>query len=325
MKRAATEEESIEVGHNTKQQKHSIGATTHASTVLGGSQSKKEEDLDKLDDEAFIAWLDDFDKLLLHKADGTDTQYGRCYYKILDNGWLEVFRGTKLSSVYYEKNPEKLEDDEVLCQDICSLPILHGIVVFLQTSPNICYGSHEMQVVCHVIKEKLVRNKRNIPAFLKRLLQIYEEYEYPERFACEDSKDCYNRHHHHHHLNNTDKHLKIMIIIFLTQNLSFLTFGPRILYGVTYPDGYLLSCESGNIKDGICLSDVILSNLSPTDTYLSFDTEMLDFVTKTYIEERLTEWRKYMYNDKVALRNFRVKPLKIQIKTAKIMKILPSY
>ncbi len=331
MKRSA--EEDIEI-NDTKQQKYTTDTSTHASTVSNVHLHKTEDtdtnttfdcpsptllqqerDFDTMDDKALIDWLDDFDKLLLHNADGTDAVYGSRFETLMTDGWLEMFRGTKLSNTYYKRNPEKLESDGALCQDICSLPILHGIITFLQTRPQVCHGSYQIQVVCHVIKEKLVRNNRDIPAFLKRLIQLYHEYEYPDRLTKDYPWKDY-------HLKNTEKHLKLMIIIFLTDNLSFLLFGPRTLFGITYSDRYQLCVE--DIKNEIYLPEVILHTMSPADTYGSFDAGLLDYVTHSYMEQRLTEWRKYMYSS-AEKPYFKVKSLRMEIKTKKVMKILPSY
>lgn len=245
---------------------------------------------------------------------------------IQESGFIELF-GTGRSRKYYEKYPEKKDDDQFLCRNICPLSVFHGFVELFENRPNICYGSYEMQIFCHVLKSLLIRFKRSIPTFLKRLLSIYDEAEY----ALARSYDSLNKSFldmtknvdklTESRLNETPKHLQIMIAIFLTENFTFLTTREIGDSKASPPTNQtVLSLRATDIKDPVHFSAVVISNLFPTKSIWNYPLENNQKVDK-YLDLCLAEWRKYMYAGTVE--TFVIKPLKAE--TVEVIKLVSYY
>ena len=252
--------------------------------------------------EAFYDWLRGFDERILTYPNGDLMGYGWGRAKLQNSGWFDLFFNGR-SGEYYKEHPEKKEEDQVLCQDICPLSVLHGLVELFETRPGICYGSYEMQVVCHVIKSSLVKFGRDIPTFLKRVLSLFDEPEFQCKIYGEQCKVLREK--------KTPKQLQLAIAVFLTENFSFLS--TREL-----PDGTsVYDVRVENMKDPGLFSDVVIRNLFPGKTGWNYSLETLASLN-TYLEKCLAKWRDYMYGTQ---KKFLIKPMKAETRTEEVIRV----
>ncbi len=243
--------------------------------------------------------------------------YGWGGNTIQDSGYIPLF-GNGRSRKYYEKNPAKEMEDAALCRDICPLSVFHGLVELFESRPNVCYGSYEIQIFCHIIKSLLIKFDRSIPAFLKRLLSIYDEAEIAriKKYHTKDEYDEYYLEFCETRRRKTPKHLQIMIAIFLTENFTFLTtrtigdsktspsYSPSTSYDVP-------SVRVSDIKNPDRFSEVVINNLFPNMTVWDYTLDNNREVDR-YLDLCLNQWRKYMYHSIEKI--FVIKPLKAETK-----------
>lgn len=246
-------------------------------------------------------WIKDFDSRILYSSQGKPISYGWGYYSpFIESDWIRCFTKGRARK-YYQKHPVKEEEDKALCQDICPLSVLHGLVKLLETRPNVCYGSYEIQIVCHPIKSLLVRHNRSIPEFLKRLLTLYDE--------SEDSYFGYITPNMNDEIRRKEipKHLQIMIAIFLTENFTFLTtrtIGDPDANPPTTEE--VFSARVNDIKAPRRFDEFVISNLYPGKSVWSYTLDNNREVAK-YLDQCIAKWRKYMYEPNSEA--FVIKPL----------------
>lgn len=257
-------------------------------------EERTEKEWKEYEENVVLSWLRDFDERILTYKDGKLMTYGWGGNTIQKSGYMDLFAKGR-SRRYYEKHPDRKEQDEVLCRDICPLSVFHGLVELFEFRPDICYGSYEMQIICHVIKSLLVKFGRDIPTFLKRLLSLYDEEQYKmdklyDRRAGGNGdimkKVTKTR------LKETPKHLQVTIAIFLTSNFSFMTTRE-----VSSEDGTKYKVPAlmvGDIKDPVSLAEIVIRSLFPGKSGWDYSANSMAQLAK-YMEPCLLQWREYMY------------------------------
>jgi len=254
-------------------------------------------------------WIRDFDERILTDSTGTPVLYGGGY-TVQESPWINLCTNGR-SREYYKKHPEKEDADRALCQDICPLLVFHGLIDIFESRPEVCYGSYDIQILCHPIKELLIQFNRSIPVFLKRLLSLYDESEdelsalrYRRNGPTDEDikkKKLTSR------MEKTPKDLQIMIAIFLTTNFSFLK---TRLIGNPPTAEVVYAVRAENIKNPKLFAEVVIGNLFIGKKYFNYPSDNTKEVDN-YLEPCLVEWRKHMYVTG-NVEKFVMKPMKAQ-------------
>lgn len=187
-------------------------------------------------------------KTLEEWLDETDVRIRRTPF-----GWgrVDAIRGCMgwgNSEAYYLKFPHKFAAHELRCRHICPIEVPHAIADICASSYY--YGSYEMQILSHPLKEMILKHGADLDAFALLLLEIIED-------TLLRKTDC--------RLTEVPPSMHAMLATLLYCDLKFL---------VTTEEGHL-KLASDTMKHRSDFADVIAENMpgSVTSSYTSFIKE----------------------------------------------------